>query len=174
MTKRAAASAIDPQTLPLTHLAFFVGSFANRQLVAEMKRAGYGDLREPHGYLFQHLLGGPRSVGQLSKLLGVTQQAVSKTAAELTRGGYLDTVAGDDARVRLLCLSARGHAAVVAARRLRDKLERRLSAKLGEKRARALRAALVELLAELNGTASVQARRVLPPDAEPRAQGADD
>jgi len=162
--KSAPAFAIDPQTLPVTHLAFFVGSFANRQLVAEMKRAGYGDLREPHGYLFQHLLGEPRSVGELSKLLGVTQQAVSKTVAELTASGYLEAAPGDDARVRLVRLSARGHASVLAARRLREKLERRLLGKLGEKRARALRSALAELLEELNGAAAVQARQVPAPD----------
>jgi len=164
--RRAVAFAIDTETLPVTHLAFFVGTFANRQLVAEMKRAGYGDLREPHGYLFQHLLGEPRSVGELSKLLGVTQQAVSKTVAELTRAHYLETVAGEDARVRRVRLSARGHASVLEARRLRDKLERRLLGKLGEKRARALRRALVELLHDLEGTAAVLARRVPAPDPQ--------
>jgi DNA-binding MarR family transcriptional regulator len=166
---RASASPIDTQTLALTHLAYFVGSFANRQLLAEMKRAGYGDLREPHGYLFQHLLAESRSVGQLSKLLGVSQQAVSKTVAELTAGGYLETEAGDDARVRLVRLSRRGHASVLASRRLREKLERRLASKLGQKRAAALRAALAELLQELGGTEAVKGRRV--PLADSAAKG---
>lgn len=167
MTSRAAAFAIKPESLALSHLAFFVGSFANRQLTADMKRAGYGDLREPHGYLFQHLLGAPRSVGELSRLLGVTQQAVSKTVSELTRAGYVETAAGADARVRLVRLSARGHASVLAARRLREKLERRLVARLGRRRAAAVRSALSELLDELGAADAVRARRVPPANSAP-------
>jgi DNA-binding MarR family transcriptional regulator len=162
---RARAFEIDPQSLPLTHLAQFVGVFANQQLTQEMARAGFGDLRESHGFLVQHLLGEPRSIGQLAKLLGVTQQAVSKSVSELLRAGYLETSAGDDARVRLVRLSERGHAAVLTARRLRERLERRLTAKLGKKRALSLRLALAQLLAELGGADAVRARRVPPPDA---------
>lgn len=166
MTPRARAFAIDPGDLPLTHLAFFVGTFANRQLTADMARAGYADLREPHGYLFQHLLGEARSVGELSRLLGVTQQAVSKTVLELTRAGYVETVAGEDARVRLVRLSPRGHASVLAARRLRKRLERGLIARLGKRRAAVVRGALSELLEELGGTDAVRARRVPPSEGQ--------
>lgn len=144
----------------MSHLAHFVGVFANRLVLVEMKRAGFGDLRESHGYLVQHLLREPHSVGQLSKLLGVSQQAVSKTVAELTRSGYLESQAGDDARVRLVSLSERGHQAVHAARRIRDRLERRLLGKLGERRASVLRAGLLDLLEELGATDSVKGRRV--------------
>lgn len=164
---RALPFVVDPRSLPLTHLAFFVGSFANRALAAEMARAGYGDLRESHGYLFQHLLSGPRSVSELAKALGVTQQAVSKTVAELTRSRYLETAAAEDARVRLVQLADRGHAAVLSARRLRDKLERRLIARVGPRRAQALRSALGELLEELGGSEAVAQRRVPPADAGP-------
>ena len=161
MPPRAPPFAIDVRTLGALHLAQFVGVYANHRILADMKRAGFGDLRESHGYLVQHLLRGPHSVGQLSKLLGVTQQAVSKTVAELTRSGYLETLVGEeDARIRLVRLSERGHASVLAARRIRERLEKRLLAKLGAKRAAALKAALVELLQDLGGTEQVQARRV--------------
>jgi len=156
----APAFAIDVQQLPITHLAHFVGVFANQRVLAEMKVAGFGDLREAHGFLIQHLLAEPRRVGELSKLMGVTQQAVSKTVAELTRAGYLETQVGDDARVRLVRLSERGHASVLASRRIRERLERRLVAKLGAKRARALQSALGDALAELGGVAAVKGRRV--------------
>jgi DNA-binding MarR family transcriptional regulator len=167
VARRAHAFEIETQALPLTHLAYFVGTLANRQLASDLKGAGYAGLREPHGYLFQHLLGEPRSVGELSRLLGVTQQAVSKTVSELARAGYVQTAAGDDARVRLVRLSPQGHASVLAARRLREKLERRLLARLGKRRAELVRLALSDLLDELGGADSVRARRVLPPDAEP-------
>jgi DNA-binding MarR family transcriptional regulator len=151
---------IDVRELAVTHLAHFVGAFANQHVLSEMKRAGFGDLRESHGFLVQHLLRGPHSVGELSRLMGVSQQAVSKTVAELTRSGYLETQAGDDARVRLLRLSERGHASVLASRRIREKLERRLSDKLGAKKLAALRASLCDALQALGGTAAVQGRRV--------------
>jgi DNA-binding MarR family transcriptional regulator len=166
---RARAFDIVPGALPLTHLAFFVGTFANRKLAAEMQRAGYADLRESYGYLFQHLLGGPCSVGELSRRLGVTQQAVSKTVAELTRAGYVETAAGDDARVRLVRLSQRGHACVLTARRLREKLERRLIAGLGRRRAEAVRGALSELLEALGGVDAVRGRRVPPIEGQPES-----
>lgn len=157
---RAKSPPVDSNGLPISYLAQFVGSFANQHVLSEMKRAGFGDLRVSHGYLIQHLLREPHSVGQLSKLLGVSQQAVSKTVAELTRAGYLESQPGDDARVRLVCLSQRGHASVQASRRIREKLERRLVDRLGERRAHALRASLSELLDELDGTEAVRTRRV--------------
>lgn len=166
MPSPAAAPPVDLATLSVSHLAQFVGVFANRHVVAEMKRAGYGDLRESHGYLIQHLLREPHSVGQLSTLLGVSQQAVSKTIAELTRSGYLQSQAGADARVKLVSLSDRGHAAVLASRRIRDKLERRLLARLGERRASAVRAALSELLRELSAIDAIKGRRVPNGEAE--------
>jgi DNA-binding MarR family transcriptional regulator len=164
---RARAFDIETSALPLTHLAYFVGTFANRQLMADLKRAGYGDLREPHGYLFQHLLKEPCSVGELSRRLGVTQQAVSKTVAELTRAGYLESAPSDDARVRLVRLSDRGHASVLAARRLRERLEQRLTARVGKKRAEAARVVLSELLDELGGADAVRGRRVPGAETEP-------
>jgi len=164
---RASAFPIDLPALGALHLAQFVGTFANRHILADMKRAGFGDLRESHGYLIQHLLKGPHSVGQLSRLLGISQQAVSKTVAELTRSGYLETQAGEeDARVRLVQLTERGHASVLAARRFRERLERRLQTRLGPKRSAALRASLVAVLQELGGTDSVLSRRVPSPEGE--------
>lgn len=157
----------DPDSLGLSYLAQFVGVFANRHVLSEMKRAGFGDLRESHGYIVQHLLRGPHAVGELAKLLGVSQQAVSKTVAELTRAGYLESEPGDDARVRLLRLSSRGNAAVAASRRIRDKLERRLTAKLGPRRSALVRRALAELLAQLGGVEAVKGRRVPSADAPP-------
>ncbi|RYZ04529.1 MAG: MarR family transcriptional regulator [Myxococcales bacterium] len=151
---------MDLDQLSVSHLAHFVGVFSNQWVLGEMSRAGFGDLRESHGYLIQHLLREPHSVGELSKLLGVSQQAVSKTVAELTRSGYLERQPGGDARVRLVRLSERGHEAVVTARRVRDRLDRRLLRRLGERRASALGAGLRELLRELGGADAVKARRV--------------
>jgi DNA-binding MarR family transcriptional regulator len=161
---RARAFDIDPAALPLTHLAHFVGMLANRQLLVGMRAAGFGDLRESHGFLIQHLLRGPHSVSELSGLLGVSQQAASKTVAELAAAGYLESSPGADARVRLVQLSERGHESVLCARKLREKLERRLHKLLGAKRTEQAQRALADVLAELGGVEAVKQRRLPPPD----------
>jgi DNA-binding MarR family transcriptional regulator len=153
-------SALNARELSASYLAQFVGTFANQRVLSDMKRAGYGDLRESHGYLVQHLLRGPHSVGQLAKLLGISQQAVSKSVAELTAAGYLELVPVEDARVRYVRLSRRGHSAVLVARRSRARLEARLARRLGRRKFAQLRAALFELLVELGGVAPVEGRRV--------------
>jgi DNA-binding MarR family transcriptional regulator len=128
-----------------------------------MREAGYGDVRESHGFLIQHLLRGPHSVGELAGLLGVTQQAVSKSVAELSLGGYVESAPSEDARVRLVQLSERGHACVLCSRKLRDRLERRLAKALGPRRVEEAQKALAEALAVLGGVEAVRQRRVPPP-----------
>lgn len=160
----AKAFVIRTDQLPLSHLAHFVGLAANRQLLGELRQAGFADVRESHGFLIQHLLRGPHSVGELSTLLGVTQQAVSKSVAELTSAGYLESTPGRDARVRLVQLSERGHACVLCSRKLRDKLERRLEKALGKERAQQTRQALALALEALGGVDAVKQRRLKPGD----------
>ena len=110
------------EELPLTYLAQFVGAAANERVLQELRRQGPAAVRPSHGYLIQHLLAGSRSVGELAELLGVTQQAVSKSVGELSRAGYLKSVRSDDARVRRVALSARGRECVEATRTARRAL----------------------------------------------------
>ncbi len=75
----------------------------------------------------------PRTIGEIAEGLGVTQQAASKAAAELTRLGYLDGLADpQDRRIRRVTLSARGREAVSDARRARQDLEALLASEIGE------------------------------------------
>src|ERR1700759_2619656 len=120
------AKPIDLAQLELTYLAFFVGSLANTWWQDELKRSGGFQLRQSHGYLIQHLLEGPRAIGELASLLGVTQQAVSKSVAELEQAGMIESVASSDARVRRVRLTEVGERGVRSARSARRKLERRL------------------------------------------------
>lgn len=52
--------------------------------------AGHADLRTSHGYVVQHVVEGPRPVGEIATRMGITQQAVSKTVGELVGIGYLE------------------------------------------------------------------------------------
>ena len=137
---------------------------AARPGVAErLGEAGFGDVRASHGFLFQHLVPGPLPVGELARRMGVSQQAASKSAAELETLGYLErTPDPGDARVRRLGLSARGRAAIVAGRAAREAVSGELAAALGAERVAVLRATLIDALEAAGGIEAVRGRRVPP------------
>jgi DNA-binding MarR family transcriptional regulator len=156
-------STVDLETLDLATLALLAGTSANQQLLAAARSAGHPDLRNAHGYLFQHLIAGPKPVGELAELLGITQQAVSKTALELEGMGYVSRQADpDDTRVRRIALTARGRAAIERARAARAKLEEALVAAVGARGVNAARRALIGLLELTGGLDAVAQRRVKP------------
>ncbi len=153
---------VDLAQLDLGYLALFVGQRVNELVAEELRARGFVGLRTSYGYVFQHLLGGPRSVTELSRLLGVSQQAASKSVAELAALGYIQGSATTDARVRSVELSARGYAAIRAARAFRRKLTQRIARRHGANATRARRL-LALVLVELGGADAVRARRVRSP-----------
>jgi DNA-binding MarR family transcriptional regulator len=161
MTDPRDAADFDPQQLDVVLATLFAGLALNEQVTERLHAAGFADLRFSHGFVFQHLVPGPLPVGELARRMGVTQQAASKAAAELERLGYVERVpAAGDARVRRLSLSDRGRAAVAAGRAARAEVAAGLEAALGPRRARAMRAALLEVLDEAGGLDAVRTRRV--------------
>ncbi|KAB2352295.1 MarR family winged helix-turn-helix transcriptional regulator [Actinomadura rudentiformis] len=145
-------------------LAIFVGFAAADRVQAVLDAAGHGDLRFSHGYVFQHLIEGAPTIGELAESLGVTQQAASKAVTELDGLGYTERFSDPlDARVRRVRLTDRGSEAVEIARRARTELERDLAERLGPQRLAAARTALEELLDELGGADAVRRRNVRPP-----------
>lgn len=156
---------IEPADLDLATLAFVVGTAANEHLLSAVRDAGYPDVRIAHGYVFQRLLEGTPTVGELATALGVTQQAASKSARELERLGYVVRRTDPaDGRVTRLELSARGRGAVEAARSARAELERELAALVGDTRVAATRDVLTTLLDHVGGVTRVRRRAVRPPD----------
>lgn len=156
--------ALDPQELDTGTLALFVGQAAAAAVQERLAGQGFGDLRFSHGYVFQHLIDDAPTVGELAVRLAMTQQGASKAVAELERLGYCERVAdAADARVRRVRLTRRGRDAVDAARRARREVDRRLAARVGERRLAEHRELLVRLLDDLGGTAAVEARSVRPP-----------
>jgi len=148
--------------LPLASL--FAGWAMADELTRRLAADGMDDLRFGDGVLFQHLVEGPRTIGALSERLEVTQQAVSKSVADLERRGYVARRADpDDARVRRVALTARGEAAIDAGRRHRAAIEAELGERLGEGRVDAARRLLNEAVTALGADAPVRGRRVLPP-----------
>jgi DNA-binding MarR family transcriptional regulator len=131
-----------------------------RRLAAD----GYADLRFADGFLFQHLVGGPVTIGVLAERQGVSQQAVSKAVADLERRGYVErTQDPDDARARHVGLTARGLGAIAAARDKRAALAGELADRFGPDRVAVARGLLLDVVAELGGEPAVRGRRVRAP-----------
>src|SRR6185503_7341113 len=101
--------------LPLA--AMFAGWAMADEVQRRIAADGMDDLRFADGLVFQHLVGGPIAIGELGERMGVTQQAASKSVADLERRGYVERVAGAaDGRVRHVSLTERGPAATTAPR----------------------------------------------------------
>lgn len=150
--------------LELSHLALFVGYRLSDEVQRRIARAGFDDVRFSHGFVFQHLVPGPRRVSELAERLEVTSQAVSKVVRELTELGYVFVEADpEDARARRVALTKRGRAVVEAGRRARREVRRELARKLGEARVSAAEALLREVLEATGGVDAIRERRVRAP-----------
>ena len=148
----------------LSLASLFAGWALADAIQARLAADGLDDLRFADGVVFQHLLGGPITIGELATRLGVSQQAASKSVADLERRGYVRREPDPaDARARLVALTERGTAAVEGGRRHRAALTAELSARLGPRRVEATRQVLVDVVRELGGEPAVRGRRVRPP-----------
>jgi DNA-binding MarR family transcriptional regulator len=160
------AERLDPADLDLVVLTQLAGHALAQATQERLAATGHDALRARYGFVFQHLVAGPATIGDLAARLGVTQQAASKTVAEMVDAGYLTREPDPaDARVRRVALSARGRRAVADARAARAALERTIARRLGPRSTATLRRALLEVLEVAGGTEAVAARRVLPLDA---------
>jgi DNA-binding MarR family transcriptional regulator len=131
-----------------------------RRLAAD----GLADLRFADGFVFQHLVEGPVTIGALAERLEVTQQAASKSVADLERRGYVARVRDPaDARIRLVALTERGQAAIGGARRHRVALVGELGERLGPRRVETASRLLDDVVAQLGADAAVRGRRVRAP-----------
>jgi len=148
--------------LPLA--ALFAGWAMADEVQRRIAADGLDDLRMADGVVFQHLVPGPQPIGELAARMGVSQQAASKSVADLERRGYVRREADPaDGRTRRAALTARGEAAIAAGRRHRAAVEAELAERLGAERVEASRRALLDVLDALGGTAAVRSRRVRPP-----------
>jgi len=155
---------VEPADLDLSLVALFAGYALNDEVARRLEASGFEGLRFSHGFLIQHLVEGARSVGELAELMGVTQQAVSKTVRELEGLGYLGRRApSEDARVRLVTLTERGVAALQAGRSARAEVVAELRASLGARRVDAATAVLRDVLQASGAITDIRRRRVRPP-----------
>ena len=129
----------------LMNLAY--GAFVVR-LRAHLAGAGFDDLGPSFGYVFRILDPGPVSLATLAARLGMTPQGALKIVADMEAKGYVERGADPtDGRVRPLSLSARGRAALGAARAFHGDFEDALGRRLGADSVSAMRAVLADIVA---------------------------
>jgi len=154
--------------LGLSYLGQFLGQRVNELILANCRKKGFGEMRVSHGYVIQHLVETDRPVSrtgsELARRMGVSQQAASKTIAELGRLGVVEVSVSEDRRAKLVSLSARGWAGVQESRRFRAKMEARLLRQVGALRYEEARKALRDCLELLGGVGRIRSRRVRPPE----------
>jgi DNA-binding MarR family transcriptional regulator len=124
---------------------------AQRQLAAEFDRhmaeAGFAELSLPLGGNVLRWLGdhGQR-IGDLSRLSGVSKQAISQQARYLAEHGYVRLTPGaGDARAKVVSLTERGRGSHRAALAAFAAIERDLSRQLGPGRLGDLRGSLAAI-----------------------------
>jgi DNA-binding MarR family transcriptional regulator len=148
----------------LSLAALFAGWAMADEIQRRLAAAGFDDVRFNDGVVNQHLIAGPLTIGALAERLGVSQQAASKSVADLERRGYVERAPDpDDARARLVGLTERGLGVIAAAREQRAALAGELAERLGEQRVESARRLLLDVVADLGGAAAVRGRRVRPP-----------
>ena len=152
---------VDLGELDFSLAAMLAGLAMAEEVERRLAAAGFDDVRFSHGFVFQHLLREPLTVGALARAMGVTQQRASKAASELEALGYVRReVDRNDARVRRLVLADRGREAVAAAREARAAVTAELRERLGARRVGAAERVLREVVTELGAEDAVRARRV--------------
>ena len=152
-----------PPHLDLGYLSLFLGLRVNQLVMAKMRAAGFRHVRESYGYLIQHLIDSDRTVTELARRMEVTQQAASKSVAELLKLKMLEIVPASDRREKRVRLSARGWSLIRLGRQLRRAVEQRLIRAAGPKQYAQASSALAACLHALGGVQRVRSRRVLPP-----------
>ena len=158
------AQVLDPQVLELSLTAQVAAWAMLDEVSARLTAEGFGDTRFADGVVVQHLVDGPRSITDLAARMGVTQQAASKSVADLEARGYVARrIDPEDRRTRRVSLTERGIAVVAAARRHRAAVDAEVAALVGPRRAAAARRTLLDVVRALGAEPALRSRRVRPP-----------
>ena len=154
----------DPAAADLSLASLFAGWALADELQRRLAAEGFEDSRFSDGVVFQHLVAGPVTISTLAEQLGVTQQAASKTVADLWIRRYVNRrPEPSDARARQVVLTDRGEAIIAAARKHRAAIDAELRKALGDDAVEQTRLLLVDVIDRLGASPSLRARAVRPP-----------
>lgn len=118
------------------------------ELHTELTEAGHPDFRPLHGIAFK-AIGDGTTAAALGRRLGVSKQAAGKTVEGLERDGYVERVPDpEDARSKLIRLTARGVEVQQLAFRIMGAQRAHWAERLGEEQVAALEAGLRAITAD--------------------------
>lgn len=121
----------------------------NSAIIADLTRAGYGDIRSSHRHIFVHIDDEGTSLTELASRAGVSKQAMVQFVNELEAGGYVVRIPDPyDGRGKLVRTTQKGERALQVSWRAIASLEAQWEAKLGRRRMAEFRKALRELAGE--------------------------
>ncbi len=136
----------------MRQLLLAASRLVNRHIVEKMRSRGYPHLRSTHTALLSNIDLAGSSVTAAAERAGITKQAMGRLAAELEAVGYLRVDADqDDARVKLLRLTDKGHRLMIDSFEVMTELERRYGEVMGVARLRALQRDLLAFIEEFQG-----------------------
>lgn len=148
--------------LDAAHLAKFLGMAIDDEVYAALEKAGFGEVREAHGFVVQRLLTGPQSASALAADLDVSQQLASRWVGELKTLGLVTAAKGDDGREKRVALSAKGERVVKVTREARLKALQALEKKVGTTALARLKKDLLGALTALGWDDAIARRKVRP------------
>jgi DNA-binding MarR family transcriptional regulator len=150
MHMRASDSIEIKRSRNMRQLLLRTSRIVNRHVVEGLQARGYSGLRSTHTALLSNIDLAGSSVTEAAERAGITKQAMGRLAAELEEAGYIRIEADpDDARVRVLRLTAEGKALMLDSFDVMAELERRYAGMIGERRLSALLGALSAFIAHV-------------------------
>lgn len=110
---------------------------------ADLARHGHPDVKPLHGFVFQAIGTHGTTAVELGARLGVSKQAAGKTIANLEQQGYVERAADpNDARRKLVRLTAKGLDMLAVSARSFDAIQARWAETIGPERLAALQSDL--------------------------------
>lgn len=118
----------------------------------------YDELLQPCGMnltqfgIANHLFeSGLQTIGELASFADTEKTAMGRNLHPLERDGLIQITTGEDRRMRMVSLTAKGKACVKKGRQILPKAQKSIEARLGKQRAVALLSLLNEMSERLSG-----------------------
>jgi DNA-binding MarR family transcriptional regulator len=138
--------------VPLARLFATATRFLIDELHQRLAERGWPGMRPAFGFTLLAARTQPLTSGAIAALLGLTKQAASKQVDAMEAEGYVRRrPARDDARSKVVELTARGHRLLAVVEEIYAELEAEWAAVIGEARVEALRRDLTEVLRASHG-----------------------